>query len=224
MSASLSPFFDRQRRSATASSKAKANITIRPAEANFADGLDYARFFNQASVGFIRFMLGRRFAEIIAEAFAMPSHDYSFENVLVAHRDGVVVGTAAGYTAEQHAQCSDEVLAKSGGYPKARMLVMKLAFASLWRLLNTIETGDFYLQSIAVTCECQGEGIGSMLVDAMGDRAKQTNSTRMVLDVAEKNFGARQLYERHGMRIESKWPRRLPIPRFGILRMAKQLG
>ncbi len=201
----------------------KSEIVIRPANPTFVEGLAYAKFLDQAADGFIRFMLGAKFAEVIADTFATPAHDFSFENVLVAERDAVILGTAAGYTAQQHSSCSDEVLRKARGFSALRMSLVQMVSGSLWRFLNSIENGDFYLQSIAVSSECRGEGIGSLLIDAMEERATATEATRLVLDVAAKNEGARRLYERRGMAVVGRWPSRFPIPRFRVLRMAKPL-
>ena len=66
------------------SNKPKNEIVIRPATATFEEGVAYANFLDQAADGFIRFMLGAKFAEVIAETFATPAHDFSFENVIVA--------------------------------------------------------------------------------------------------------------------------------------------
>ena len=203
--------------------KLKGEVVTRPAKAMFEEGLAYAKFLDQAADGFIRFMLGAKFAEIIAETFATPAHDFSFENVIVAERDGVIVGTVAGYTAEQHSNCSDAVLTKAKGFPALRMSLVQLVAGPLWRFLNTVDDGDFYLQSIAVNPECRGEGIGSQLIEAIEERAANTNATRIVLDVAAKNEGARRLYERRGMTVEKSWPRRIAMPQFRVLRMAKPL-
>ena len=201
----------------------KSEIVIRPANPTFEEGLAYAKFLDQAADGFIRFMLGAKFADVIADTFATPAHDFSFENVLVAERDAVIIGTAAGYTAQQHFNCSDEVLRKARGFSALRMSLIQMVAGSLWRFLNATENGDFYLQSIAVASECRGEGIGSMLIDAMEERANGTDATRFVLDVAAKNERARRLYKRRGMTVAARWPSRFPIPRFRVLRMAKPL-
>ena len=210
-------------RTSDVNTELKSEIVIRPANPTFEEGLAYAKFLDQAADGFIRFMLGAKFAEVIADTFATPAHDYSFENVLVAERNSVIAGTAAGYTAKQHFNCSDEVLRKTQGYSALRMSLIQLVAGSLWRFLNTIDDDEFYLQSIAVAPECRGKGVGSMLIDAMEERAVETDATRFVLDVAAKNDGARRLYERRGMTVAERWPSRFPIPQFRVLRMAKPL-
>jgi ribosomal protein S18 acetylase RimI-like enzyme len=102
------------------------------------------------------------------------------------------------------------------------MRVVRVLCAPLWRILNTLADGDFYLQAIAVDKELRGEGVGSTLIDSIEDRARATGSTRLSLDVSAKNEGARRLYERRGMTVESGWPKLIFIPRL-FVRMAKLL-
>ena len=193
---------------------------IRPAAATFEEGVDYAKFLDQAADGFFRFMLGGKFADVIADTFSTRAHDFSFENVMFAEQDDAIVGMTSGFTAQQHFGCSDGILTKARGFPALRMSVMQLVLGSLWRFLDSIEESDFYLQAIAVAPERRGEGIGSMLIDAMQERAAGAEATRFVLDVAAKNERARRLYERRGMRVAAKWPGGIRIPRFRVLRLA----
>ncbi len=78
------------------------SLVLRAANPTFDEGLAFARYHDEASEGFMRFMLGRRAAHIIATAFAQPDHDLSYQNVTFAERDNVIVGMVLGYTAEQH--------------------------------------------------------------------------------------------------------------------------
>ena len=201
----------------------KSEIVVRSAKPTIEEGLAYAKFLDQAADGFIRFMLGPKFADVIADTFATPTHDFSFQNVLVAEKNSVIVGSVAGYTAEQHSDCSDEVLRKARGFSALRMSLVQSIFGPLWRFLNSLENDDFYLQSIAVAPEYRGEGIGSILFDAMEKRASSTAATRFVLDVAAKNDGARRLYERCGMTVQARWPKRFPLPKYRVLRLGKLL-
>ena len=125
---------------------------------------------------------------------------------------------------KQSTRCDQNARDVVGKVSNGRMSLVQLVAGPLWRFLNAVDDGDFYLQSIAVTPRCRGEGIGSLLIDAIEERAANTNATRIVLDVAAKNEGARRLYERRGMTDEKSWPRRFPIPQFRVLRMAKPLS
>ena len=202
---------------------AKSQVAIRCAKATFQEGVTYATFLDQAADGFFRFMLGRDFAEVIADVFSNPAHDFSFTNVIFAEQDAQVVGMASGFTGQQHADCSDAFLVKAKGFPTLRMMTMQLVFGSMWRFLDTAEIGDFYLQAVAVSPDLRGRGVGSMLMDAMEERAAKLQADRFVLDVATKNEVARRLYEHRGMSVIAKWPKRFLFPPFRILRMAKPL-
>jgi ribosomal protein S18 acetylase RimI-like enzyme len=198
-------------------------IILRTANPTFDEGLVFARFLDEAAEGFFRFMLGRRVADIIATTFAQPDHDYSYQNVTFAERDEVIVGMAAGYTAEQHRRFSELPLKQAAGKWSFRMRGVRILGSPLWRVLETLADGDFYLLAIAIDQELRGEGVGSGLMDSVEDRARVSGSTRLCLDVSAKNKGARRLYERRGMSVESQWPKRLVIPGLRLLRMTKTL-
>lgn len=201
----------------------KHPIILRAAEPTFDEGLVFARYLDEAAEGFFRFMLGRRVADILATAYTKPGHDFSYQNVTYAEHNSAIVGMASGYTAEQHRRSSDQPLKQAAGCRVLRLMVVRIFCAPLWRFLDTIREGDFYLQAIAVENELRGQGVGSTLINSIEERAVANGSVRLSLDVAAKNESARRLYERRGMKVESQWPKRMTIPRFRILRMTKML-
>lgn len=198
-------------------------IILRPAKPTHEEGLVFARYMDEAAEGFIRFMLGRRYAEIVAEAFTHPENNYSFQNVIFAEHDNTIVGMASGFTGEQHRRFTDEPLKRANGYPSLRMAVIKALLAPLMRILNTIDEDDFYILSIAIDKELRGKGIGSQLIKSMEDRAIVAHSARLSLDVAANNDNARRLYEHLGMTVDSRWPKRIKMPGLKLFRMAKPL-
>jgi ribosomal protein S18 acetylase RimI-like enzyme len=197
-------------------------ILVRAANPTLDEGLVFARYLDEAAEGFFRFMLGRNVADIIATAYTQPDHDLSYQNVIVAERDNVIVGMASGYTAEQHRGYSDQPLKQAAGAHVVRMMAVATLCAPLLRFLESHANGDFYLQSIAVDKEHRGEGVGSTLIDAIEDRARTCGAARLALDVSAGNEGARSLYGRRGMTVESMWPTRFFLPRF-VVRMTKPL-
>ncbi len=182
----------------------------------------YAHYLDEPAEGFFRSMLGRRAADIIATAYTQPDHDFSYQNVTFAERAGVIVGMISGYTAEQHHRSSSEPLKLAPGFRTLRMVRVAICCAPFRRLLDNLADGDYYLQAIAIDKELRGEGIGSALLDSIEDRARAAGSTRLCLDVAAKNDGARRLYERRGMDVESEWPGLAFVPGL-FLRMTKSL-
>ncbi len=199
------------------------SIVLRAAKPTFDEGLACGRYLDEAAEGFFRFMLGRRAAHIIARAYAQPGHSYSFQNVTFAEHDKQIVGMALGFTGEQHRHFSDQPLKQAVGYRALRMTAVKILCAPLLRILNTIRDDDFYLLAIATDKELRGEGVGSALMDSTEERARARSSTRLSLDVSANNEGARRLYERRGMSVESQWPKRLPIQGLRLYRMTKPL-
>lgn len=58
------------------------------------------------------------------------------------------------------------------------------------RLLN--------IHDLAVTVDYRGQGVGTMLLDAVAKRARELGCCRVTLEVASDNSGAKKLYERSG--------------------------
>ncbi|UCF05525.1 MAG: GNAT family N-acetyltransferase [bacterium] len=199
------------------------SIVLRAAKPTFDEGLEFARYLDQAAEGFFRFMLGRRAAQIIATVFSQPDHDLSYQNVTFAECDNVIVGMVSGFTAEQHRRSSRQSLKEAAGRRNLRMRIVLILFAPLMRIIDSIADGDYYLQGIAVDKELRGDGVGSFLMDSFEERARASGSTRLSLDVSAKNEGARRFYERRGMAVASQWPKRLPIPGLRFYRMTKTL-
>ncbi len=158
-------------------------IVLRAANSTFDEGLAFARYADEVAEGFFRFMLGRRAAHIIATAFAQPDHDLSYQNVTFAERDNVILGMICTYTAEQHRRSSRQPLNQAAGMYHLRMRIVQILFAPLMRIVDSIPDGDFYLQFIVVDRELRGDGVGSVLMDAVEEEARASGSTRLSLDV-----------------------------------------
>jgi len=198
-------------------------INLRAASPTFEEGTIFARYLDEAAEGFFRFMLGKRVAHIIANAYIQPSHDLSFQNVTFAERNSVIVGMASGYTAEQHRSSSRKPLKQAAGKNNIRMRIVLVLFAPLMRIIDSTADSDFYLQAIAVDKEQRGSGIGSVLADCIEEQARARGSTRLALDVSSSNVGACQFYKSRGMAVTSQWPRHLHIPKLKFYRMTKTL-
>ena len=102
------------------------------------------------------------------------------------------------------------------------MKLVRIVFAPLWRILETIPKEDFYIQSIAVEPDLRGAGIGSLLMNDIDKRAVDSGSARLSLDVSAKNEGAIRLYKKRGMAEVSVWPRSRLLPTV-LVRMSKGL-
>ena len=198
-------------------------IILRDATATIEEGLIFARYLDEAAEGFFRFMLGRNSADIIARAFTKTDHDLSHQNVTFAECDGHIVGMISGYTAQQHRGSSFKPVKQDAGRWNLRIHIVSLLVAPFMRIIDSIADDDFYLQAIAVDKELRGEGIGSMLMNFIEDKARLKGADRLALAVSAKNEGARRFYERRGFTVESEWPKRLRIPALTFYRMTMTL-
>ena len=197
-------------------------MLLRPARPESGEGLLFARYIDEAAEGFFAFMLGPNSESITASAFTEPGHALSYEHVVFAEREGVVVGMSLAYTGAQHRGFSDEPLKRAAGRSALRMKLVRILLAPLWRILDTVSEGDFYLHGIAVEPELRGAGVGSLIMDDVEARGQAAGSTRLSLDVAAKNKGARKLYARRGMIESSEWPSSRFLPTV-FVRMTKDL-
>ncbi|MCP4201637.1 MAG: GNAT family N-acetyltransferase, partial [bacterium] len=104
-----------------------------------------------------------------------------------------------------------------------RVRVVLALCGPLLRRIGTVGGGEFYLQAIAVDEELRGEGVGTALMDWIEDRAAASGSVRLTLDVSAGNERARRIYDRRGMVVISRWPKRLALPGLRFVRMTKPL-
>ena len=199
----------------------KSDIKLRAAEPVLAEGLVFARYMNQASDDFFKFLLGNRSEEIIAQAYLSPNHSLSYENVTFAKKDGVVIGMICAFTSARHQNFSEETLKIAAGGVSLRLRVIQFLFKPLFNVLSTVGENDYYLLGIAVEPDCRGQGVGSILMNEVEQRARNSGSSRISLDVAANNSGARKMYERLGMVEVSRWPGKFIPPLF--IRMAVEL-
>lgn len=202
---------------------ASESVTLRPAVAAIDEGLLFARYLNVAADGAFRALLGRDYGRVIGEAYLSPGHDLSYETVVFADRSGRIAGMASGYTSQQHEQSTDEPLREAAGFRMARMAAFSVLGRGMKRFIKTVPVGDYYLSAVAVDDQYRGSGIGSMLLDHSEETGRVAGCVRIVLDVAGKNTGARQLYVRRGMKVEATSPSILLIPNTRAYRMVKPL-
>ena len=200
-----------------------ASVSFRPAAATIDDGLVFARLLDAAHEGKYRQVLGRRAGSIVAEAYTQPGHDLSYQHVTFVEERGRVVGMASGYTAEAHRHSTDHIRATATGWRRHWWVAFTHLAARMFRFLDTVPDGDFYVRALAVDPAHRCAGIGTALLGSLEDQARSAGSSRLVLDVAAKNRAARRLYERLGMSAEAESPRWFRIPNTNLIRMAKPL-
>ena len=131
--------------------------------------------------------------EVSEEAITDPDYRYSYTRGIVDEREGKVAGIVYGYTDEEEPiidQPLEKILQKHGIYEQVKMFTDRETFPDEW-----------YLDSICVSEEFRGQGIGSSLLEALPPIVKKQNRDVIGLSCDKQNPQARKLYERHGFTV-----------------------
>jgi ribosomal protein S18 acetylase RimI-like enzyme len=198
------------------------DAVIRPARRDSGDAEQFARYFDDAGDGLMRWMVGKRFVTVIGKAFLEPGHDLSYENAWFVESNGVIAGMVSGYSAEDHKRSKSGPMFRAAGVRAIRIAAAWMLARRLFAFMDRVPEGDWYLQGVAVDEAFRGEGIGSRLLDHAEEVAATAGARRFVLDVAVENDAARRLYERRGMTIDATSPS-APLLGNPVHRMTKAL-
>lgn len=125
---------------------------------------------------------------LFEEFFQQPGNQYSFENTLVFEQDGKIVGSLTAYNGAALAKLRKPFLAK-----------LKDEYGlENFNPGDETEAGELYIDTLSVVPEMQGRGIGTQLIRACIEKAKQLKYPRVGLLVDPKKTSARKLYEKLG--------------------------
>lgn len=199
----------------------KESIHLRPARPDYEEGLVAANYIEMSSEGLIPSVLGKDYRRIVAEAFTQPNNDFSYQNAVFAELDGKIVGMGFGFTGAYHAASSDLPVRNAPGNRFRRKIGLGLLNFFV-RMMGGYPEHDFYVAFMGVDESCRGMGIGTQLLQAMEQMAKQQNAHRLALHVSGGNDGAKKLYQRFGLEEEADLRKRKFPPRIGC-RMVKPL-
>ena len=195
---------------------------IRPARPNVEDGEKFARYFDVAGHGLMRWMIGKRFVTIIGKAFLEPGHDLSHQHAWFVESDGVIAGMVSGYSADDHKRSKSGPMFRAAGIRAIRVAGAWVLARPLFAFMDLIPEGDWYVQGVAVDAAFRGAGMGSLLLDHAEEVAAAAGAHRFALDVDVTNDAARRLYERRGMTIDATSPQGR-LRRDRVHRMTKPL-
>ena len=132
--------------------------------------------------------------EVLEEAITDPDYRYSYTRGIVDEREGKVAGIVYGYTDEEEPIIDQPLEKKSykkhGIYEQVKMFTDRETFPDEW-----------YLDSICVSEEFRGQGIGSSFVRSIATNRQKQNRDVIGLSCDKQNPQARKLYERHGFKV-----------------------
>jgi ribosomal protein S18 acetylase RimI-like enzyme len=164
---------------------------------------------------------------VLHQAFAQPSHAFSYEHTQVIEFEGVPVALMVGYPSAIKKQADEKVhFVMARIIPLRRLPRILLNVADFNRIKQDIGQQDYYALGLSVLPEVQGLGLGRYLLAQAEQRARYYGCQRICVDVAYVNTRAIRLFEQNGFKtICSKTSDRFQqmTRAGGIHRMVKRL-
>lgn len=132
-----------------------------------------------------------QFEAMMTRLVASDHSQYSYRNTLVAVApDGSVAGICVAYDGALLHRLRQAFVQE----------MMQTFGRDFSRMDDETQAGELYLDSLAVSAACRGNGVGSMLLEAMAQRARREGLPAMGLLVDKGNPRAERLYQRAGFR------------------------
>ncbi len=150
------------------------------------DSADIARLFLISSDGLAEYIWSKiaEPGETVLEAgtrrYAREGVAFSYENCLIAEKDGAIIGMAHSF----------EEVEVPDAEPTSDPVLKPYS--------ELEDYGSLYLSGLAVVEQHRNAGIGLALMEAVNQRAKNLSLPRISLIVFERNEGALRLYRRLG--------------------------
>lgn len=130
---------------------------------------------------------GENYLEVLEEVVRTENSQYSFKNALVAEVNGIPAGAVVGY---------------DGASLKA---LREITFSVIYKVRQApaefpdeTQSGEFYLDSIAVFPEFRGLGVGRRMIKELIDYAFSNGFRKVGLIVDAKNIKAEEMYAKAG--------------------------
>ena len=113
---------------------------------------------------------------------------YSWQNSMLAEQDGKVVACLISYDGADYATMRKETF----------RLIAEEVGRDFRQMESETEAGEYYVDSIAVLPDYRGQGIGTQLLRAGVEKARQLHIGKVSIVVSPDNPKAQQLYESLG--------------------------
>jgi ribosomal protein S18 acetylase RimI-like enzyme len=164
------------------------------------DAEHFARLALFTAPVFLPYYWGSDVRNILRKLFQTPGNWYSFEHTYVVEVDGEVAGMALGYSYRQ----KEEEAERTGEMAVECMEgseYTELPDPRVAGIMEQVDEGDYYFQHLAVYPKFRSHGVGTRLMQMLGEEVQKTECTRVVGDVETDNTEAIKLYERLGAQI-----------------------
>lgn len=123
--------------------------------------------------------------------FKKTENQYSHDNTLVFEDNGSILGSITTYDGGKLEEYREKLL---------RYIEEEYAVVNL-QLEDETQTGEFYIDTLSVSPKAQGKGVGTQLIKAAIQQAKEKGHSHIGLLVEMGNPHAKRLYERIGFTV-----------------------
>lgn len=168
-------------------------VTFRPAEA--IDAAKIAPIMLLAMEDIVYYFIGERnlqkAVDVLAYFIAQPGNQYSYANILIAEEGNEILGQLCLYDGGELEQLRQPIL----DYLKKEFQV------EVPSLEMETQAGEIYLDTIAVSTNAQGKGIGKKLLQYAIDKFVVDQGKTLGLLVDKDNPAAKKLYLNIGFKI-----------------------
>lgn len=125
--------------------------------------------------------------DFLTHFIELPANQYSYENCSVAEADGVILGHINCYAGAHLHMLREPIINYLSEHYQQKLF-----------LENETEAGEDYIDTLAISPQAQGKGIGSKLINHLITKRDKLSPTKLGLLVDKENPSAEKLYVRLG--------------------------
>jgi len=180
------------------------NILVRKGKPE--DAHHFSELVTLTSPAMFPIVFGSNVKKLMKNLFPHKRHYYSFDSSFFAEMDGKVVGMA-----QLH-----KLVSRKGRTTRLSFLLMKylnwrlptkvINLLKFDRVIKLVANNECYISNVSVYPEFRSFGIGTKLLAAIEEEAKDIGKKRIVLHAETHNTRAISLYERLGYKIGQRTP------------------
>lgn len=120
--------------------------------------------------------------------FVQTENQYSHDNTLVLEENGEILGSITSYDGKHLIDYREKLV---------QYIEKKYGVSGL-ELENETQAGELYIDTLSVSPNAQGKGVGTALIKALIEKARKDGHSHVGLLVDLDNPNAKRLYERIG--------------------------
>lgn len=203
-------------------------MTLISAQATPDHARHFARLAQIASDEFFSELLGKKANAVLESMFMQTNNDSSYSHTRFLLADDEIAGMLTAYTAAEARSQSRRtmwLMLRYAGWRFIRLLAISILYSDILDFLGgNLEAGDFYIAMVAIYPPYRGRGYSKTILNDAARLAAERGSSRLTLDVDERNAVAIAAYRRAGFeQIGESKKIQHQGERWGLLRLAKPL-